>query len=200
MTPLFTRRRLLTLLAGLTAASGLSAFGASRMKTYDGPVSDHFDGLRFFDPDGAPPKDPGAVLRWQFGRDRQRQKWPDWAPSPYSDTPPPRVDAGKVRLSFVGHASWLIQASGLNILVDPVWSMRASPVSWAGPKRHNDPGIAFDALPDVDVVLVSHGHYDHLDVATLSKLAARFAPRVITPLGNDVTMRTRRPCDQGRGL
>ena len=189
MTPLFTRRRLLTLFAGLTAASGLSAFGASRMKTYDGPVSDHFDGLRFFDPDGAPPKDPGAVLRWQFGGDRLRQKWPDWAPSPYSDTPPPRVDTGKVRLSFVGHASWLIQASGLNILVDPVWSMRASPVSWAGPIRHNNPGIAFDALPEIDVVLVSHGHYDHLDVATLSKLAARFAPRVITPLGNDVAMR-----------
>ena len=95
-----------------------------------------------------------------------------------------------MRLSFVGHASWLIQAAGLNILVDPVWSMRASPVSWAGPKRHNDPGIAFDALPEVDIVLVSHGHYDHLDVATLSKLAAKFSPRVITPLGNDVTMRS----------
>jgi L-ascorbate metabolism protein UlaG (beta-lactamase superfamily) len=63
-------------------------------------------------------------------------------------------------------------------------------VSWAGPKRHNDPGIAFDALPEVDAVLVSHGHYDHLDVATLSKLAARFAPRVITPLGNDITIRS----------
>ena len=67
--------------------------------------------------------------------------------------------------------------------------MRASPVRFAGPKRHNDPGIAFDALPKIDVVLVSHGHYDHLDIATLSKLAAKFSPRVITPLGNDVTMR-----------
>ena len=67
--------------------------------------------------------------------------------------------------------------------------MRVSPFSFAGPKRHNDPGIAFDKLPDIDLVLVSHGHYDHLDVATLSRLAAKFAPRVITPLGNDVTMR-----------
>ena len=108
---------------------------------------------------------------------------------PHADTPPPRVDGNKVRLSFVGHASWLIQTAGLNILVDPVWSMRASPVSFAGPKRHNDPGIAFDALPKIDVVLVSHGHYDHLDIATLSKLSAKFSPRVITPLGNDVTMR-----------
>jgi L-ascorbate metabolism protein UlaG (beta-lactamase superfamily) len=159
------------------------------MKTYSGPVSDHFDGERFFDPDGAPPKSLGQVLRWQFGRGRKRATWPEWAPSRHADTPPPRVDGDRVRFSFVGHASWLIQTAGLNILIDPVWSERASPFSFAGPKRRNDPGIAFEALPRIDVVLVSHGHYDHLDVATLSKLAARFSPRVITPLGNDLTMR-----------
>jgi L-ascorbate metabolism protein UlaG (beta-lactamase superfamily) len=184
-----TRRRIPGLLAGAAAAVGVPSLWIYSMKTYDGPVSDHFDGLRFFDPDGVPPKSLGEVLRWQFGGDRNRAKWPDWAASPYADTPPARVSGDKVRLSFVGHASWLIQTAGLNILVDPVWSMRASPFAWAGPKRHNDPGIAFDALPDIDVVLVSHGHYDHLDIATLSKLAAKFAPRVITPLGNDVTMR-----------
>ncbi|MVT69147.1 MBL fold metallo-hydrolase [Bradyrhizobium pachyrhizi] len=159
------------------------------MKTYDGPVSDHFDGLHFFDPDGSPPKSLGEVLRWQFGGGRKRAVWPEWAPSPHADTPPSRVEGDKVRLCFVGHASWLIQTAGLNILFDPVWSMRASPFSFAGPKRHNDPGIAFEKLPRIDVVLVSHGHYDHLDVATLSKLAGAFGPRVITPLGNDVTMR-----------
>jgi L-ascorbate metabolism protein UlaG (beta-lactamase superfamily) len=159
------------------------------MRNYDGPVSDHFDGTHFFDPDGSPPKSLSEVLRWQFGRDRQRATWPEWAPSPYADTPPPRVSGDRVRLAYVGHASWLIQAAGLNILVDPVWSDRASPFSFAGPKRHNAPGIAFDALPPIDVVLVSHGHYDHLDVATLSKLAAKSAPRVLTPLGNDAAMR-----------
>ncbi len=173
----------------MAATAGLSAFWASRMTSYDGPVSDHFDGKTFFDPDGVPPKSLGEVLRWQFGSGRQRENWPEWVPSPFSDTPPARVEGNKVRLSFVGHVSWLIQTAGLNILVDPVWSMRASPLSFAGPKRHNDPGIAFDALPDIDIVLVSHGHYDHLDLATLSKLAAKFSPRVITPLGNDVTMR-----------
>jgi L-ascorbate metabolism protein UlaG (beta-lactamase superfamily) len=184
-----TRRRLLNLLVGLAAALGLSAIWTSRMKTYSGPPSDHFDGERFFDPDGVPPKSLADVLRWQFGGNRQRAAWPEWAPSPHADTPPERVDGEKTRLSFVGHASWLIQASGLNILVDPVWSERVSPFSFAGPKRHNDPGISFDALPKIDVVLVSHGHYDHLDVATLSKLAAKFSPRVITPLGNNLTMR-----------
>jgi L-ascorbate metabolism protein UlaG (beta-lactamase superfamily) len=185
-----TRRRLLTLFAGLAAAAGLSAFWVLRMRNYEGPVSDHFDGTRFYDPDGSPPKSLGEVLRWQFGPDRQRQRWPEWAPSPYADTPPPRVTGGKVRLSFVGHASWLIQTSGLSIVIDPVWSDRASPFAFAGPKRHNAPGIAFDALPPIDIALVSHGHYDHLDVATLSKLNAKFSPRVITPLGNDATMRS----------
>ncbi|MFQ3457015.1 MBL fold metallo-hydrolase [Bradyrhizobium sp. UFLA01-814] len=187
---LITRRRLLATLTGAAAAIGVPSIWMIYMKTYDGPVSDHFDGLHFFDPDGSPPKSLGEVLRWQFGGGRQRAIWPEWAPSAHADTPPPRVEGDKVRLCFVGHASWLIQAAGLNILFDPVWSMRASPFSFAGPKRHNDPGIAFEKLPRIDVVLVSHGHYDHLDVATLSKLAGAFGPRVITPLGNDVTMRT----------
>jgi L-ascorbate metabolism protein UlaG (beta-lactamase superfamily) len=185
-----TRRRLFSLIAGLAPAAGLAAFWASRMRNYEGPVSGHFDGRRFFDPDGSPPKSLGEVLRWQFGPDRQRQPWPEAAPSPYADTPPPRVTGDKVRLSFVGHASWLIQTAALNILIDPVWSDRASPFTFAGPKRRNAPGIAFDALPKIDTVLVSHGHYDHLDVATLSRLNTKFSPRVITPLGNDATMRS----------
>ncbi|MDE2378034.1 MBL fold metallo-hydrolase [Bradyrhizobium sp.] len=160
-----------------------------RRKTYSGPPSDHFDGQKFFDPDGVSPKSLSDLLRWQFGGRRNRMVWPAWVPSPHADVPPREVDGGKVRLSFVGHASWLIQANGLNILVDPVWSMRVSPVSWAGPKRRNHPGIAFEDLPRIDVVLVSHGHYDHLDLATLSRLAKNFDPRVVTPLGNDLTMR-----------
>ncbi len=160
-----------------------------RARRYSGPPSDHFDGKKFFDPDGMPPKSLRDVLRWQFGSGRQRHVWPEWVPSPHADIPPPRVNGGTVRLSFIGHASWLIQAAGLNVLVDPVWSMRVSPFSWAGPKRRNHPGIAFADLPDIDAVLVSHGHYDHLDIPTLSRLARNHSPRVITPLGNDLTMR-----------
>ena len=196
-----TRRRVLELLAGAAAAIGVPSFWISRMKTYAGPVSDHFDGTHFFDPDGVAAEIArrGAALAVR-PRPAARRHGRNGRRARYADTPPPRVDGDKVRLSFVGHASWLIQTAGLNILVDPVWSERASPFALAGPKRHNDPGIAFDALPPIDIVLVSHGHYDHLDLATLSKLAAKFSPRVITPLGNDVTMRERRCRDQGRGV
>jgi L-ascorbate metabolism protein UlaG (beta-lactamase superfamily) len=110
-------------------------------------------------------------------------------PSPHSDRPPPRVEGAAWRVSYVGHASFLVQTAGLNILLDPVWSMRASPFRHVGPKRVNDPGIAFADLPPIDVVLVSHAHYDHLDTATLSRLAAAHHPQVITPLGNDAIMR-----------
>ncbi len=156
---------------------------------YNGPAGDHFDGERFFNALGAPPKGRRDLLRWLSGRGRTRAKWPQWAPSPCRDHPPARVDGPIWRIAYVGHASFLLQTAGLNILLDPVWSERASPVRFAGPKRVNDPGIAFADLPAIDAVLVSHAHYDHLDVATLSRLAAAHRPRVVTPLGNDAIMR-----------
>src|ERR1700722_10190777 len=160
---------------------------------YQGPVSDHFDGERFFDPFGAPPRSRRDLLGWFIDRHWRgtKSKWPAWAPSPYADRPPARVEGAAWRVSYVGHASWLIQTAGLNILLDPVWSQRASPFRLLGPKRVNDPGIAFADLPPIDVVLVSHGHYDHLDLATLSRLAAAHRPRVIAPLGNNAIMRNR---------
>jgi L-ascorbate metabolism protein UlaG (beta-lactamase superfamily) len=158
---------------------------------YQGPVSDHFDGERFFNPFAAPARGRHALLRWYFDRRFRatRAKWPAWAPSPYADRPPARVEGPALRVSYIGHASFLVQTAGLNMLLDPVWSRRASPFRHVGPKRVNDPGIAFADLPPVDAVLVSHGHYDHLDVATLSRLATLHRPRVITTLGNDAIMR-----------
>jgi L-ascorbate metabolism protein UlaG (beta-lactamase superfamily) len=162
---------------------------------YSGPVSDHFDGERFFDPCGAPPRSRRDLLRWFFDRRWRgtQSKWPAWAPSPYADRPPARVDGAPLRISYVGHASWLVQTAGVNMLLDPVWSKRASPFRAVGPRRVNDPGIAFAHLPPIDVVLVSHGHYDHLDLATLSRLSAAHRARVITPLGNDTIMRNHDP-------
>ena len=165
---------------------------------YHGPLSDHFDGERFFDPEGVPPRSRWDLLRWRFGRG-ERAKWPSWAPSPYADRPPARVDGAALRISYVGHASFLIQAAGRNILLDPVWSERASPFRFIGPKRVNAPGIGFADLPPIDAVLVSHGHYDHLDVMTLSRLTAGHRPRVITPLGNDTIMRNYDPAIAAEG-
>jgi L-ascorbate metabolism protein UlaG (beta-lactamase superfamily) len=158
---------------------------------YAGLSSDHFDGERFFDAAAAPPRRRLDLLLWFLQRrlSRTKAKWPDWAPSPFADHPPPRVEGAACRVSYVGHASWLIQTGGLNILLDPIWSERASPFRNIGPKRVNDPGIAFAKLPPIDVVLVSHAHYDHLDLATLSQLAAAHRPRIVTPLGNDTIMR-----------
>jgi L-ascorbate metabolism protein UlaG (beta-lactamase superfamily) len=153
---------------------------------YQGPLSDHFDGERFFMSDAIPPKRLGDLMRWWR---EPRSRWPKWAPSGLSDRPPQRVGGSRLRLSFIGHASLLIQTGGLNLLIDPVWSARVSPLRWIGPRRVNDPGIAFSALPPIDAVLISHSHYDHLDQATLSRLNAAHAPRVITPLGNDTVMR-----------
>jgi L-ascorbate metabolism protein UlaG (beta-lactamase superfamily) len=183
--PLSRRRVFLGLAALLTALGGGAAVGSRLARYHDGPRSDHFDGVRFFDPHSSPLKKPTDLLRFfsKIGA-----KWPESAPSPHSDRPPMRVDGKTIRVSYVGHVSVLVQTAGLNILCDPVWSERASPFTFVGPKRVNDPGIAFEALPPIDLVLVSHCHYDHLDVATLSRLAAAHRPRVITPLGNDAIM------------
>ncbi len=148
---------------------------------YHGPPSDHFDGNRFFNPHH-PSTDRSFVelLRWRFGGGHER--WPT-ATSARQVVPDIRVDG--LRVTLVGHATVLIQASGRNILVDPVWSARASPVRWTGPRRVNTPGVAFKDLPPIDAVLLTHNHYDHLDTSTLKRLWDRGRPRIIAPLGND---------------
>jgi L-ascorbate metabolism protein UlaG (beta-lactamase superfamily) len=119
------------------------------------------------------------------GKARRRWREPISVSSP--DHPPKRVD--RLRLSSAGHSSILVQVAGLNLLIDPIWAKRVSPVRFAGPKRAHPPAIAFDDLPPIDVVLITHNHYDHLDGPTLARLWQRFRPRIIAPLGNDVTIR-----------
>jgi L-ascorbate metabolism protein UlaG (beta-lactamase superfamily) len=159
----------------------------SRNPYYQGPVSNHFDGEHFFNPGRRWNKSPKDLFRWML--QRRFERWPNEHPSPFSDHPPRRINGFDLRVSFVGHASFLIQTAGLNLLLDPVWSDRVSPLRFAGPKRVNPPGIDFQRLPPIDVVLISHNHYDHLDLATLRRLHADHAPRIITPLGNDTIIR-----------
>lgn len=154
---------------------------------YNGPVSDHFDGSHFFNPGGNSPRGFRDLLRWQFTEPSAR--WPKRFDSPHSAKPAAKLDGPELRLTYIGHASFLLQTAGLNILLDPVWSQRASPVPFAGPKRVNPPGVAFDDLPRIDAVLLSHNHYDHMDLATIGRLWRRDRPAIVTPLGNDTIIR-----------
>ncbi len=156
-----------------------------RNRYYHGPTSDHFDGLRFFNPGGAPLNGFRDMMRWQ--REGQRQVWPRRVPLTALARPQARVD--DLTITMVGHATLLIQTAGMNLLTDPVWSERASPVRFAGPRRVVAPGVDFADLPRIDAVLLSHNHYDHLDLATLKRLKTTHDPLVITPLGNDSILR-----------
>ncbi len=166
-------------LAAAFSASLLSGCGSY----YDGPPSDHFDGTRFFLPGLESERGRLDFLKWQFTR--ERAEWPESVANPPAEPPLERVPGSDLRVTFVGHASFLIQTQGLNILTDPVWSERASPFTWNGPKRVRAPGIALEALPPIDQIWISHNHYDHLDVATLQRLWTDHRPRILVPLGND---------------
>ena len=154
----------------------------ARNRYYAGASSDHFDGMRFFNPD-QPSTDRSLVrlIRWRFGGGRSR--WPSRVANASAAKPTARVNG--LRITMVGHATVLIQLAGYNLLVDPVWSERASPLRWAGPKRVNDPGVSFADLPPIDAVLITHNHYDHLDITTLRRLWSAHRPRFIAPLGNE---------------
>ncbi|HMG86359.1 MAG TPA: MBL fold metallo-hydrolase [Terracidiphilus sp.] len=157
---------------------------------YNGPPSDHFDGKRFFHA-GLPSTDKSILelLRWKLFE--KQSPWPASIPSRSGLKPDPRVDG--LRVTAIGHSSMLIQVAALNILVDPVWSDRASPFRSIGPLRRNPPSVAFEDLPPIHAVLVTHNHYDHLDTGTLARLWKGHKPTIISPLGNDAVIRKESP-------
>lgn len=165
---------------------------SERNPYYQGPVSDHFDGTRFFLPGAAPAaRAKGSLATFADLRfSRERARWPAHYPSPFASAkPPPRSTAP--RITLIGHASFLIQVAGLNLLVDPVFATRASPLPFLGPKRVNPPGVAMADLPPIDAVLVTHNHYDHLDARSIARLWRSHRPAIVAPLGNDRTLRGR---------
>jgi len=146
------------------------------------------------------PKGLGALLKWKLESSREGLPRP-----PAATTPQVVADLEFIRdnvragaamqptLTWIGHASTLVQLGGLNLLTDPVFSERASPLSFVGPKRAQPPGIALAELPHIDVVLISHNHYDHLDDASVRALNAQAGgpPLFIVPLGNKAWMAER---------
>src|SRR5689334_23520039 len=113
------------------------------MMTGMAPTSDHFDGKRFFNA-GVRHQGFGDFLRWRW--QRQPGRWRKWVEAPPGVPPPKRVGAGELRVTFVNHATVLLQLDGINLLTDPIWSKRCSPFQWIGPKRHRPPGIRFEDL------------------------------------------------------
>jgi L-ascorbate metabolism protein UlaG (beta-lactamase superfamily) len=147
--------------------------------------TDHFDGRRFFNPNGANGQPfwmvPHLLLTpWT--------RWPSEVP--VQPRRPPNPEPDQVVVTFVGHATFLIQVGATTVLTDPVYSRRASPVSFAGPRQARAPGVRFDDLPTISLVLLSHNHYDHCDLRTLRRLERRFHPTFVTPLGNGRLLRS----------
>jgi L-ascorbate metabolism protein UlaG (beta-lactamase superfamily) len=161
-----------------------------RSKGWKGPVTDHFDGVRFHNIGGGSvtPRPRNAFLKWIMNR--PPNKW-QRRENPVSAKPAERVMGKDLVITMVGHASLLIQTEGLNIITDPIWSKRASPISFLGPARYRDPGVLFDDLPPIDIVLISHDHYDHMDIATLRRIAERFGARILVGLGNKEYLKDR---------
>ncbi|MDX1637201.1 MAG: MBL fold metallo-hydrolase [Balneolaceae bacterium] len=171
------------LVIGLTLATFVVDFIISA-PTATGPKSDHFDGKRFLNTNGSKARSMKDVARWALTGDKGEWRRLHLRDVPYRDLPEPvRTGGDEASFTFVNHATFLIWAHGANILTDPIWSDRASPFQWIGPKRMRPPGVRFEDLPDIHLVLISHNHYDHLDINTVLRLSEVHDPLFVVPLG-----------------
>src|SRR5579863_9525762 len=141
----------------------------------------HFDGKRYFNP-GAP-QALGFLdaLRWKLTS--RPEPSPRFVADVEPSKPPAGVEGADVRVTMINHSTLLVQQKDVHILTDPIWSERASPFASMGPRRRRAPGVQMRDLPRIDIVLLSHNHYDHLDLPTLRGLADRARPRFVVPSG-----------------
>lgn len=147
------------------------------------PESDHSNGTHFFNPGKTIKKGFGKA--WKMFRGRKGEEpWPTFVENKATPRLAEQIKSHETYITYVNHASHLIQLEHINVLTDPIFSKRAGPMSLIGPKRVRKPGIELEDLPNIDIVLISHNHYDHMDLASLKKLASKFNPLFIIPLGN----------------
>jgi len=156
------------------------------------PISDHCDGERFFNPHGPGPRSFSDLWKWRRERAAgSAVAWPASVPANPPVTLPESLRADEVAVTFIGQATFLLQFSGLTVLTDPVFATRAGPFGLLGPKRVCPPALRLGELPRIDVVLLSHNHYDHLDLSALRWLARHRRPQFVAPLGLKSWLETR---------
>jgi L-ascorbate metabolism protein UlaG (beta-lactamase superfamily) len=155
---------------------------------FDNPYKAPYDGEKFQNLEPFPDKSFLTLLKWKLFKNGAKD-WPTWIDIQQGAKPVERSLKGEIKYSVINHATVLIQVDGINILTDPIWSDRASPVSFAGPKRVHRPGIAFEDLPPIDLVIISHNHYDHLDIPTLKRLHKDHNPLILVGLKNGGLLR-----------
>jgi L-ascorbate metabolism protein UlaG (beta-lactamase superfamily) len=150
------------------------------------PVSDHCDGQKFFNPSGLQALGLSSMPRWALEQTSQRTRsvWPRQLPPPLTPSLPDMIPAGSIAVTWIGHASFLLQLPGLNVLTDPVFASHAGPFGRIGPKRARPAPLPLKGLPSIDLVLLSHNHYDHADLPTLRWLARKRKAAIVTTLGN----------------
>jgi len=166
------------------AFDNIPAFAAP---AYQGPVTDHFDGEKFRNRLNS---DFGLTdfFRFSVPFNFVKEAWPEWIESTSRKIPRPRQTDDEISVTFINHATVLIQVDGVNILTDPIFTRRTSALSWIGPERVRAPGVNLSDLPPIDIILISHNHYDHLDIESLQLLQARNpenqSPLILSGLGN----------------
>jgi L-ascorbate metabolism protein UlaG (beta-lactamase superfamily) len=141
----------------------------------------HFDGKRFFNPGAAGAPGFFAALRWMLSSRPERSA--RFVSDVEQTKPPALVEGAQLRVTLINHSTVLLQQNELHILTDPIWAERASPLAAIGPRRRRKPGVRWEDVPRIDVVLLSHNHYDHLDLAALRRLADRGESQFVVPAG-----------------
>lgn len=163
--------------------AGFLMVGCTNSGTDKRQLSPHFEDGVFQTTTGLEPHTFWEIAWKGLTSDIERSKWPEWVETSVDPFPVQRVHGNDVRTTFVNHSTFLIQTGGYNIITDPVFSERTSPLSFIGPKRVHRPGIELEKLPRIDVILISHDHYDHLDLATIKYLIGRDNPKIYVGLG-----------------